>query len=93
MVKLLKIELKKIMTYKVFWILMGLYFLFLVLGILMAGFTINNWIDNINKHSPIPFPHVHTLFLSRYMAEYNILCQYPVHSYPSCHCCYYSDYE
>jgi ABC-2 type transport system permease protein len=62
MVKLLKIELKKIMTYKVFWILMGLYFLFLVLGILMAGFTINNWIDNLNKHSPIPFPHVTIYF-------------------------------
>lgn len=50
------------MTYKVFWILMGLYFLFLVLGILMAGFTINNWIDNINKHSPIPFPHIPIYF-------------------------------
>ena len=62
MVKLLKIELKKIMTYKVFWILMGLYFLFLVLGILMAGFTINDWIDNINKHSPIPFPHITIYF-------------------------------
>jgi len=57
MAKLLKIELKKIMTYKVFWILMGLYFLFLILGILMAGVTLNSWIDNINKHSPIPFPH------------------------------------
>jgi ABC-type transport system involved in multi-copper enzyme maturation permease subunit len=62
MVKLLKIELKKILTYKVFWILMGLYFLFLVLGILMAGVTINSWIDNINKHSPIPFPHVTIYF-------------------------------
>ena len=62
MVKLLKIELKKILTYKVFWILMGLYFLFLILGILMAGFTINSWIDNINKHSPIPFPHT-TIYL------------------------------
>jgi len=62
MVKLLKIELKKIMTYKVFWILMGLYFLFLVLGILMAGFSINNMIDNINKNSPIPFPHVTIYF-------------------------------
>lgn len=62
MIKLLKIELKKIVTYRVFWILIGLYFLFLVSGILMAGFTINNWIDNISKHSPIPFPHV-TLYL------------------------------
>jgi len=62
MVKLLKIELKKIMTYKVFWILMGLYFLFLILGILMAGFTINNMIDNVNKNSPIPFPHITIYF-------------------------------
>ena len=36
---------------------MGLYFTFLILGILMAGVTLNNWVDNINKHSPIPFPH------------------------------------
>jgi len=62
MVRLLKIELKKILTYKVFWILMGLYFLFLVLGILMAGAIINSWVDNINKHSPIPFPHVTIYF-------------------------------
>ena len=60
--KLLKIELKKILTYKVFWILMGLYFLFLILGILMAGFTINSMIDNLNKRSPIPFPHA-TIYL------------------------------
>jgi ABC-2 type transport system permease protein len=62
MMKLLKIEFKKILPYKVFWILMGLYFLFLILGILMAGFTINSWIDNINKHSPIPFPHTTIYF-------------------------------
>jgi len=62
MVKLLKIELKKILTYKVFWILMGLYFLFLILGILLAGFTINSWVDNMNKHIPIPFPHVRIYF-------------------------------
>jgi ABC-type transport system involved in multi-copper enzyme maturation permease subunit len=28
----------------------------------MAGFTINDWIDNINKHSPIPFPHITIYF-------------------------------
>ena len=60
--RLLKIEFKKILTYKVFWILMGLYFLFLCLGILMAGVTLNNWIDNINKHSPLPFPHIAIYF-------------------------------
>ena len=62
MVRLLKIELKKILTYKVFWILMGLYFLFLILGILMAGAILNSWVDNFNKHSPIPFPHVTIYF-------------------------------
>jgi len=41
---------------------MGLYFLFLILGILMAGFTINNMIDDINRHSPIPLPHVTIYF-------------------------------
>jgi ABC-2 type transport system permease protein len=57
MIKLLKIELKKILYYKVFWILTGLYFLFLGLGILMAEFILNNWVDNFNKHLPIPLPH------------------------------------
>jgi ABC-2 type transport system permease protein len=60
--RLLRIEFKKILTYKVFWILMGLYFLFLCLGILMAGVTINSWIDNLNKHSPLPFPHITIYF-------------------------------
>jgi ABC-type transport system involved in multi-copper enzyme maturation permease subunit len=62
MIKLLKIELKKIRTYKIFWILAGLYFIFLVLGILMAEFMINNMVDNMNKHLPIPAPHMNIYF-------------------------------
>lgn len=62
MIKLLKIELKKIVNYKVFWILTGLYFVFLALGILMAEFTLNNWIDNFNKRLPIPLPHITLYF-------------------------------
>jgi len=58
MTKLLKIEFKKILTYKIFWILIGLYFLFLSAGIAMAEFMINNMVDNTNKHLPIPIPHV-----------------------------------
>ena len=58
MIKLLKIEFKKILTYKIFWILTGLYFLFLTLGLLMAEFMINNMVDNMNKRLPIPMPHV-----------------------------------
>ena len=60
--KLLQIEFKKILTYKIFWILAGLYFLFLSLGILMAEFMINNMVDNMNRHMPIPFPHVGIYF-------------------------------
>ena len=62
MIKLINIEFKKILTYKIFWILVGLYFLFLSAGILMAEFMINNMVDNINKHSPIPMPHVAIYF-------------------------------
>ncbi|MEI7895544.1 MAG: hypothetical protein WCJ26_00815 [bacterium] len=62
MIKLLKIEFKKILTYKIFWILTGLYFLFLALGLLMAEFMINNMVDNTNKHLPIPIPHVTIYF-------------------------------
>ncbi|MEI7663277.1 MAG: ABC transporter permease subunit [Bacteroidota bacterium] len=62
MIKLLKIEFKKILTYKIFWILFGLYFLFLAAGLVMAEFMINNMVDNMNHHSPIPFPHVAIYF-------------------------------
>ena len=62
MIRLLKIEWTKIKTYKVFWILSGLYFVFLALGIIMAEFMINNMIDNMNKHLPIPVPHVNIYF-------------------------------
>lgn len=62
MIKLLKIEFKKILTYKVFWILTGLYFIFLAAGILMAEFMINNMVDNMNKRLPIPLPHVAIYF-------------------------------
>ncbi len=62
MIKLLKIEFKKILTYKIFWTLTGLYFVFLSLGLLMAEFMINNIVDNMNKHLPIPIPHVTIYF-------------------------------
>jgi ABC-2 type transport system permease protein len=54
--RLLKIELKKILTYKTFWIVIGLYFLFLALGIMLAEFMINSMVADINKRFPIPFP-------------------------------------
>jgi len=62
MTKLLKIEFKKILTYKVFWILFGLYFLFLSAGILLAEFIINHMVDSMNKHLPIPLPHINIYF-------------------------------
>jgi ABC-2 type transport system permease protein len=62
MIKLLKIEFKKILTYKIFWILAGLYFLFLALGLLMAEFMINKQVDSINSRMPIPFPHITIYF-------------------------------
>lgn len=60
--KLLKIEFKKIKSYKIFWILSGLYFIFLSLGLLMAEFTLNSMVDDINRHTPIPFPHIKIYF-------------------------------
>ncbi len=60
--RLLRIEFRKILTYRIFWILTGLYFLFLILGLLMAEFMINQMIDNINSHTPIPLPHVTIYF-------------------------------
>ena len=55
--KLLSIELKKILPYKTFWIIIGLYFLFLALGIIMAEYIVNAMVDDINKRLPIPLPH------------------------------------
>jgi hypothetical protein len=62
MIKLLSIEMKKILPYKTFWILLGLYFVFLGLGIMMAEFIINNWVDRVNSHIPLPLPHVTLYF-------------------------------
>jgi ABC-2 type transport system permease protein len=62
MINLLKIEFRKILTYKVFWILTGLYFLFLGLGIFMAEFILNDWVNNFNTRFPIPMPHVTLYF-------------------------------
>jgi ABC-type transport system involved in multi-copper enzyme maturation permease subunit len=62
MIKLLRIELKKILTYRIFWILTGLYFFFLAAGILLAEFIFNNMINDFNKRMPIPFPHVRFYF-------------------------------
>jgi ABC-2 type transport system permease protein len=62
MIKLLKIEFRKILTFRVFWILTGLYFLFLGLGIFMAEFILNDWVNNFNRRFPIPMPHVTLYF-------------------------------
>lgn len=55
--KLITIELKKILPYKTFWIIIGLYFLFLALGIIMAEYIVNAMVDDVNKRLPIPLPH------------------------------------
>ncbi len=55
--KLITIELKKILTYKTFWIIIGLYFVFLALGIIMAETMVNAMVDDVNKRMPIPLPH------------------------------------
>ena len=55
--KLLTIELKKILTFKTFWIVLGLYFLFLAVGIIMAEYIVNAMVDDVNKRLPIPLPH------------------------------------
>lgn len=55
--KLLLIELKKVVPYRTFWIILSLYFLFLGTGIIMAEYIVNNMVDDVNKRSPIPLPH------------------------------------
>lgn len=62
MTQLLKIEFKKIKTYRTFWLLIGLYFLFLALGLMMAEYMVNNIVDDINRRTPIPFPHIKIYF-------------------------------
>jgi len=55
--KLLTIELKKVLSYKTFWIILGLYFLFLAGGIIMAEYIVNAMVDDVNRRLPIPLPH------------------------------------
>jgi ABC-type transport system involved in multi-copper enzyme maturation permease subunit len=62
MKRLLSIEFKKIRNYKTFWILAGLYFLFLAIGLLMAEYMVNQIVDDINRRAPIPVPHIKIYF-------------------------------
>lgn len=62
MIKLLRLELRKILTYKTFWVIIGLYFLFLASGIILAELIINSWVTNMNKQLPIPLPHITLYF-------------------------------
>ncbi|MBM3403877.1 MAG: hypothetical protein FJY10_03200 [Bacteroidetes bacterium] len=56
--KLLKIEWQKIKTYKTFWLVISLYFVFLLSGIMLAELIFNAMIDDLSKNSPFPLPHV-----------------------------------
>ncbi len=62
MIKLLRIEARKVLSYKIFWILTGLYFLFLAGGIVLAEVIINNMVNGMNKNLPIPLPHITMYF-------------------------------
>jgi ABC-2 type transport system permease protein len=56
MIRLLKIDFKKIQGYKVFWILTGLYALLIILFFFgMQGF-LDDLAEEANKQSPIPIP-------------------------------------
>jgi len=56
MKKLLKIEWLKVKSYKTFWLIIALYFVFLLTGILFAEMIFNSMIEDISKNSPFPFP-------------------------------------
>lgn len=62
MIKLLRNEFRKIMPYKIFWIIIGLYFLFLGLGIFLAELIVNSMVTDVNRNLPIPLPHVNLYF-------------------------------
>jgi ABC-2 type transport system permease protein len=62
MIKLLRLEFRKILTYKIFWAIIGLYFFFLGSGIALAELIINAMVNDMNKNIPIPLPHV-TIYL------------------------------
>jgi ABC-2 type transport system permease protein len=62
MIKLLRLELRKILTYKTFWVIIGLYFLFLASGIILAELIINNWVIEMNRQLPIPLPRIRIYF-------------------------------
>jgi len=56
MLKLIKIEFKKILYYKTFWILSSLFLLLLTLVTFGIQGIIDNIINDSNLHSPIPIP-------------------------------------
>lgn len=62
MIKLLRIEGRKVLSYRIFWILTGLYFFFLAAGIILAEVILNNMILDMNRKLPIPMPKITMYF-------------------------------
>ena len=62
MIRLIKIELKKVMSYKTFWVLMGLYLFSLSFVLTMSQLLISKIVTEAGKQSPIPLPKV-SLFI------------------------------
>jgi len=62
MFRLIKIDLKKFVSYKTFWVLIGMYIFSLSFVLTMSQLLINKIVVEASKQSPIPLPKV-SLFL------------------------------
>lgn len=62
MIRLLKIELKKILSYKTFWVLTGLFVFSLSFVLTVSQIIINKIVSTASLQSPIPLPKV-SLFI------------------------------
>jgi len=58
MIRLLKIELKKILSYRVFWFMIILFAALLSLQLILSQVFINKLVTEVAKNSPIPLPSI-----------------------------------
>ena len=58
MFRLIKIDLRKVLSYKTFWVLNGLYIFSLSFVLAMSQLLINKIVTEASKQSPIPIPKV-----------------------------------
>lgn len=76
MIRLIKIELKKIVNYKTFWALVGMYLVSLSFTLGMSQFIINKIVDSARESAPIPLPRISLFYFPKIFENLSYVAGY-----------------